>query len=95
MTRKKYYISIDKFSNSLTLFFVQDGADVNALEELMKRNTSFERITRKRALSLARQMYRQIYKCTSLFVYDHEKNFGKDYIFMDARGNMHGYHCYR
>ena len=91
MTRKKYYMSIDKFSSSRTLFFVQDGADVNALEELRKRGASIERITRDRALSLARQKYIRIYKCAGLFVCDREKNFGKEFIFMDARGNMHGY----
>ena len=84
-------MSIGKFSNSCTLFFVQDAADVNALEELIKRGTSIEHITRNRALSIARQTYRQLYKCTSWCVYDHEKSFGKECIFMDARGNMHGY----
>ena len=88
MSRKKYYMTIGKFSNLCTLFFVHDGADVNALKELINRGTSVEHITRNRALLLARKTHGKIYKCTSLFANDREKRFGKEIIYMDERGNM-------
>lgn len=91
MTRRKYYIIRKRFRNEYDLFFVATEPDLNALAELLKRGKEPERITRARALQLVRRDNTVIYKCTSMFVYDPHRCFGNQVVYMDKRGNMHGY----
>lgn len=91
MSKRKYYIIRSEFVNVYTLLYVHDAADVNALAELQRRGEKPERITRADALRLARAIHDDIYKATSLFVYDPIKSFGDDLIYMDYTGKHHGY----